>query len=171
MLALVGWLCVGLLVFSLVLLFGCFEVLLEWFRLALFGLVFLIGTLVGLELPLLMRILKEHLDFSDLVSRVLTFDYIGALLASVLFPVLLVPYLGLVRTSLIFGMLNGLVGLWGTYLLRPILHPRGLDMLRARAVCTTSRSERITKGVSDTARSSCASNPPPNASFFHQPPP
>ncbi len=105
-----------------------------WFQVALFGLVFLIGTLVGLELPLLMRILKEHLDFSDLISRVLTFDYIGALLASVLFPVLLVPYLGLVRTSLVFGMLNALVGLWGSYLLQPILSPRGLNGLRGRAV-------------------------------------
>lgn len=105
----------------------------DWFRPLLFGLVFVIGVLVGLELPLLMRILKEHLDFSDLVSRVLTFDYIGALLASLMFPILLVPYLGLVRTSLLFGILNALVGLWGTYLLRPILSPKGLGALRGRA--------------------------------------
>ncbi|MFK8114872.1 MAG: polyamine aminopropyltransferase [Rubripirellula sp.] len=106
----------------------------QWFRLILFGLVFVIGVLVGLELPLLMRILKEHLDFSDLVSRVLTFDYIGALLASLLFPILLVPYLGLVRTSLVFGILNALVGLWGTYLLRPLLTQRGIGGLRGRAI-------------------------------------
>lgn len=106
----------------------------DWFHIALFSLVFGIGVLVGLELPLLMRILKEHLDFDDLVSRVLTFDYIGALLASILFPILLVPYLGLVRTSLAFGMLNGLVGLWGTYLLRPLLSQRGLGGLRGRAI-------------------------------------
>ncbi len=106
----------------------------EWFRIVLFGLVFVIGVLVGLELPLLMRILKEHLDFSDLVSRVLTFDYIGALLASLLFPIFLVPYLGLVRTSLLFGILNALVGLWGTYLLRPLLSGHHLGGLRGRAV-------------------------------------
>jgi spermidine synthase len=106
----------------------------QWFRLALFGLVFLIGVFVGLELPLLMRILKEHLDFNDLISRVLTFDYIGALLASILFPIVLVPYLGLVRTSLIFGMLNALVGLWGTYLLRPLLSTRVIAGLRGRGV-------------------------------------
>src|SRR5512144_1146994 len=47
-----------------------------WFKLMLYGVVVLIGTLVGLELPLLMRILKDHLDFKDLVSRVLTFDYL-----------------------------------------------------------------------------------------------
>ncbi|QEG39657.1 polyamine aminopropyltransferase [Roseimaritima ulvae] len=108
----------------------------QWFQMALFGMVFLIGVLVGLELPLLMRILKEHLDFNDLVSRVLTFDYIGALLASLLFPILLVPQLGLVRTSLVFGILNALVGLWGTYLLRPILTEKGLGGLRGRAMLT-----------------------------------
>lgn len=103
------------------------------FRLVLFGLVFSIGLLVGLELPLLMRILKEQLDFEDLVARVLTFDYIGALLASLLFPMFLVPRLGLVRTSLLCGLINGAVGLWGTYLLRPLLSRRGLSGLRGRA--------------------------------------
>jgi spermidine synthase len=106
----------------------------EWFRTALFGSVVLIGTLVGLELPLLMRILRDHLDFRELVARVLSFDYIGALLASVLFPVLFVPHLGLVRTSLVFGMLNAAVGIWGTYLLRPLLKTRGLAGLRGRGM-------------------------------------
>jgi spermidine synthase len=102
------------------LLFLCFAKL-AWFLPVLYGVVFGIGVLVGLELPLLMRILKGHLDFDDLVSKVLTFDYIGALVASLLFPMFLVPTLGLVRTSLVFGILNALVGLWGTSLLRPIL--------------------------------------------------
>lgn len=106
---------------------------LDWFSLLLYGMVFAIGTLVGLELPLLMRILREHLDFSDLVSRVLAFDYIGALAASVLFPIFFVPRLGLVRTSLVFGILNALVALWGTWLLAPVL-PRRLIGLRVRAV-------------------------------------
>ena len=106
----------------------------QWFRIILFGLVFVIGVLVGLELPLLMRILKDHLDFNDLIARVLAFDYIGALVASLMFPILLVPYLGLVRTSLLFGMLNALVGIWGTYLLRPLLSTRGIAGLRGRGV-------------------------------------
>src|SRR5258708_1075763 len=83
---------------------------LSWFHGLLFGIVFAIGVLVGLELPLLMRILREHLDFSDLVSRVLAFDYIGALVASLLFPLFLIPKLGLVRTSLVFGIVNASVG-------------------------------------------------------------
>jgi len=91
------------------------------FRVALYGMVTVIGTLVGLEIPLLLRIMKDQLEFKDLVSRVLTFDYLGALFASLLFPIVLVPKLGLVRTSLAFGLLNGLVGLWSTYLLESVL--------------------------------------------------
>jgi spermidine synthase len=87
----------------------------------LYGVVFAIGALVGLEIPLLMRILKDELDFKDLVSRVLAFDYIGALVASLLFPLFLVPKLGLNRTSLLFGMLNAAVGIWGTWLLLPLI--------------------------------------------------
>jgi len=118
--------------FSAPLLFIVFPFV-EWFRPLLLGLVFAVGVFVGLELPLLMRILKEHLDFSDLVSKVLAFDYVGALIASILFPLIFVPYLGLVRTSLVFGILNALVGLWSTFLLRPLLRPHHVLSLRIRA--------------------------------------
>lgn len=105
----------------------------SYFQVVLFGTVFLIGVLVGLELPLLMRIVKDQLEFKELVSRVLAFDYLGALFASILFPILLVPKLGLVRTSLVFGMLNAAVGIWATWLLEPLL-PRGVLGLRIRGV-------------------------------------
>ncbi len=105
---------------------------LSYFHLVLYLIVFGIGALVGLELPLLMRILKEHLDFKELVSRVLAVDYIGALVAAILFPIFLVPRLGLVRTSLLFGILNAVVGLWGTWILRPLLKGN-VPALRARA--------------------------------------
>jgi len=104
----------------------------SYFYPVLYFVVFAIGVFVGLEIPLLLRILKDQLDFKELVSRVLAFDYIGALLASILFPILFVPRLGLVRTSLIFGMLNAGVALWGTWLLRPIISGSVLG-LRLRA--------------------------------------
>ncbi|HVF49193.1 MAG TPA: polyamine aminopropyltransferase [Pyrinomonadaceae bacterium] len=106
---------------------------LSYFQLILYSFVFAIGTLVGLELPLLMRILKDQLDFKELVSRVLAFDYVGALIASLLFPMFLVPKLGLVRTSLLFGIFNAGVGLWGTWLMRPLIKG-SVTGLRVRAV-------------------------------------
>lgn len=83
------------------------------FRVLLYALIGLVGTLVGLEIPLLLRILKDRLEFKDLVAQVFTFDYIGALLASLLFPLVLVPHLGLVRSAFLFGALNVVVG-WMT---------------------------------------------------------
>jgi spermidine synthase len=105
---------------------------LSYFPVVLYGLVFAVGVLVGLELPLLMRILKDVLDFKELVSRVLTFDYVGALVASLLFPLFLVPKLGLVRTSLVFGLLNAGVGLWATWFMRPLIKG-DVSGLRVRA--------------------------------------
>jgi spermidine synthase len=90
---------------------------LSWFRGVLYGIVALIGTLVGLEVPLLLRILQRRFQFKELIARVLSVDYLGALVASLLFPIVLVPRLGLTRTSLLFGLINAAIGLWTTYLL------------------------------------------------------
>lgn len=87
------------------------------FRFLLYFQVGLIGILVGIEIPLLLRILKDKFEFSDLVSKVLAFDYIGALFASILFPLVLIPYLGLIKTSFLFGMMNVSVALWVLYAL------------------------------------------------------
>src|SRR5690606_20320432 len=98
---------------------------------ALYILVLIIGTLVGLEIPLLIRLLKFRLDLKDLVARVLSLDYVGALLASLLFPLVLLPRLGIHRTSLIFGLLNALVALLATFFM-PVMHR---VRLRLRAQC------------------------------------
>ncbi|MBK7953194.1 MAG: polyamine aminopropyltransferase [Candidatus Accumulibacter sp.] len=107
------------------------------FKLALYLAVFAIGVLVGLEIPLIMRILKRDLLFKDLVSQVLTFDYLGALAVSILFPVLLVPHLGLMRSGLLFGLLNVAVALWACWLFREQLpNARWLRMQGAISVLT-----------------------------------
>ena len=102
---------------SAALLFGLFGQV-GSFRVLLYALVFLVGAMVGLEIPLLLRILRDRLEFKDLVAKVLALDYVGALLASLLFPLVLVPRLGLVRSAFFFGMLNVLVGLITLRLLR-----------------------------------------------------
>jgi spermidine synthase len=94
------------------------------FRIVLYVLVGVIGVLVGLEVPLLMRILRERFDFKDVIAHVLTFDYLGALGASLLFPLILVPHLGLVRSAVLFGLINTGVALWTTVLLSDALGAR-----------------------------------------------
>lgn len=106
----------------------------EHFQIVLLAFVFAIGTLVGLELPLLMRLLEGQVAFKDIVSRVLTFDYIGALAAALMFPLVLVPHLGLVRSSFVMGAANAAVALWGTWLLAPRLGKRAVVSVRLRGI-------------------------------------
>jgi spermidine synthase len=106
----------------------------HWFRPVLYGEILLVGALVGLELPLLMRIVKDELEFKELVARVLTFDYVGALIVSVAFPLVLVPKLGIVRSALAFGVVNALVALWSTWIFAERLPRRGWLRLRCAAV-------------------------------------
>jgi spermidine synthase len=124
----------------------------QGFRLILYAVVVAIGILVGLEIPLLMRILKDRLEFRELVAHVLTFDYLGALAASLLFPILLVPKLGMVRSALLFGIVNAGVALWSTYLFRDQLG--GPSMLRAACIAVLAllgagmaASEKITQAA------------------------
>ena len=105
------------------------------FRTILYVMVFMIGMLVGMEIPLVMRALNaRQTAFNDLVSSVLTFDYLGALAVSVLFPLVLAPQLGLTRTGFLFGMTNVAVALWTIHAFRAELSHVGGRFLRAFAV-------------------------------------
>lgn len=120
---------------SAALLFMSFSWMTTPFRTLLYVLVFLIGLLVGMEVPLVMRALNaRQTAFTELVSRVLTFDYLGALAVSLLFPLVLAPYLGLVRTGFLFGMLNVGVAMWTLYAFRAELAGLGGRTLRACSV-------------------------------------
>ena len=91
---------------------------LDAFRVVLYTWVTATGVLVGLEIPFLIRILKDEFALADLVSKVLSLDYLGALAASLLFPLWLVPQVGLMRSSFVFGGLNVLVAVWTCHVFR-----------------------------------------------------
>jgi len=76
------------------------------FTVIFYGLCTSIGILIGIEIPLLVRILKENVDFSEALSHVLAIDYLGALAGAILFPLLVLPYIGLSRASIVFGIMN-----------------------------------------------------------------
>lgn len=108
------------------------------FRVLLYAMVLLVGTLVGLEIPLVMRILKAHFrarwQLSELVSQVLTFDYLGALAVAVAFPLLFLPQLGLIRTGVVFGLMNAAVAAWALWLFRAEVRNVAAHVLACLAV-------------------------------------
>ena len=128
------------------------------FRVLLYGLVGLVGVLVGLEIPLVMRILKRQFShrygLKDLVSQVLTFDYLGALVVAVAFPLLLVPHLGLIRTGLFFGLLNALVAVWALWMFRADLrrwsaHAAACAFVFVVLLAAYSQAEHLTTWAED----------------------
>jgi spermidine synthase len=129
-------------------------------RPALYGTVFAIGALVGLELPLLVKILRDRGEadeglakpFGDVVARALAYDYVGALVASLLFPLLLVPRLGLVRTSVVAGVVNVVVALSATFVVevrRPVLVRALGGLVLAVLVVSFVRGEAWVAGATD----------------------
>ncbi|EGK15290.1 polyamine aminopropyltransferase [Psychrobacter sanguinis] len=101
------------------------------FKAILYAMVMCIGILVGMEIPLVMRIFNSQKQaFHELVSRVLTFDYLGALAVSLLFPLVLAPMLGLARSAVLFGILNVMVAGWTAWHFYPkvaVLSSKGLN--------------------------------------------
>ncbi len=132
------------------------------FRFALYALVLVVGIGVGLEIPLVMRILRSQLRGSGsergavktLVSQVLTFDYLGALAVSIAFPLLLVPQLGLIRTGVFFGLLNAAVAVWALWLFRGQLrqlsvHALSCALVVAALLAALLGADRITTWAED----------------------
>ncbi len=79
------------------------------YRPVMVAVIALIGVLVGLEIPLLVRIFRGFNTLRVTLSHVLCADYLGALAASLAFPFLLLPHLTLVRACFAMGILNVLV--------------------------------------------------------------
>lgn len=101
---------------SVPILYYCFPHVDYWtFQVVMIGLIVVIGVLTGLEVPLLARIMKKYYPLKINLSNVLSVDYFGALIATLLFPFVLLPWIGVFKSSLIFGWLNiglGIINLW-----------------------------------------------------------
>lgn len=79
----------------------------EIYVLIMYILIILIGIFVGLEIPILTRIIESNeSNVRKNLANIFTFDYIGGLIGSILFPILLFPKLGFITTSFLVGAIN-----------------------------------------------------------------
>ncbi len=89
-------------------LFGLF-VLDQSLWLGLILVTMILGTLAGLEVPLLTRIIERDRGLKDSLARILALDYVGALFGSIACPVLLLPVFGMFPTAVMLGSLPALM--------------------------------------------------------------
>jgi spermidine synthase len=108
---------------SSALLFGVFTFT-PYFQPAMWIITLGIGTLVGLEIPLLTRYVRRYAYLREALANVLSWDYIGALLGSLAFPLLLLPVLGLLNSAAVVGLINVAVAGMGLYAFRKELKNR-----------------------------------------------
>lgn len=73
---------------------------------AMIGITLAVGICIGLEIPLLTRIVAFRADLSKALADILSLDYLGALVGSLAFPLILLPILGVTQTGFLTGLLN-----------------------------------------------------------------
>ncbi|MCK5813526.1 MAG: hypothetical protein KAH03_04675, partial [Cocleimonas sp.] len=81
---------------SSLLLFIAFPMVRALYDVTMYGLILMIGTLVGMEIPILTAVLAQKHSARDSIANVMSLDYLGALIGAVAFPLFLLPQLGLV---------------------------------------------------------------------------
>lgn len=81
-----------------------------WIGLTLVTLI--LGTLAGLEIPILTRLLEPQSNIRNAIAGVLALDYLGALVGSLLFPLLLLPTIGLFPSAAVVGALPAAMVVW-----------------------------------------------------------
>lgn len=88
------------------------NIYLESYVLVMYVEIIAIGTLVGIEIPVLTRIIEENAsNLRVTLSTIFSFDYIGGLIGSILFPLMLLPNLGYFSTTFLVGSVNLAVAL------------------------------------------------------------
>src|SRR5687768_14764183 len=80
---------------------------------ALVATAFVLGALIGAEIPLLMVLLQRIREQAagSAVADLFAADYVGALLGGLAFPFLLLPVFGQLRGALVVGAVNAVAGL------------------------------------------------------------
>ncbi len=82
----------------------------EYFFLFYLAFTISIGVLIGLEIPFLTRLMDRYNHLKVNIANILSFDYFGALVATIGFPFFLLPFFGVYQSSLLFGFANMSIG-------------------------------------------------------------
>jgi spermidine synthase len=103
----------------------------EYYGIVIYSLSMIIGLLIGLEIPLVVRINKEYEDLKSNISSILEKDYYGSLMGGIFFAFIGLPMLGLAYTPFVLGIINFLVALVVFYRFKDKINKRSTVRLQA----------------------------------------
>ncbi|MHC3001715.1 polyamine aminopropyltransferase [Gordonia metallireducens] len=114
---------------------------LELYTPALIVVAFVLGVLIGAEIPLLMVLLQRirRQEPGAAVADMFAVDYIGALIGGLCFPFLLLPLFGQLRGALVVGLVNAAAGCFLVFVIfRKSLGRGQLALLSAGALAVVA---------------------------------
>lgn len=120
--------------FSAAILYAVFAMTDIYYYTVMVSLILIIGACIGLEIPLLTRIVATREQLSNALADVLSFDYLGSLVAALAFPLVLLPVLGVTQTAFLMGLFNLLVAGVILHTFRHRLRPRTVRTLGVATV-------------------------------------
>ena len=92
------------------------------YMLLLWGFSLGIGLLIGLEIPLLIRINREYSEsLKTNLSDILSMDYVGSLIGALLFTYVLLTWLAVDQIAALLGCINLLIAIIGLMYFRPLV--------------------------------------------------
>lgn len=91
---------------SAITLYAIFSLTEGFYYVSMFAVIVAVGTMIGLEIPLLTRIVANRASLGDALADILSIDYLGSLFASLAFPIILLPLLGVTQTAFLMGLFN-----------------------------------------------------------------
>jgi spermidine synthase len=92
--------------------------------LIIYGMSILIGLLIGMEIPIVIRMNEQFESLKVNISSSLENDYYGSLVGGVFFAFVGLPYLGLTYTPLVLGVVNFSVAILFTIIIWPEIHSK-----------------------------------------------
>lgn len=93
------------------------------YRVLLYIFALMIGGMIGLEIPLLIRINQDYSDTLRVnLSEILFMDYIGSLIGALLFTYVLLVSFSLAQISFLLGLTNVLIGLISLLIFKPFIN-------------------------------------------------
>ncbi|MBL4652004.1 MAG: polyamine aminopropyltransferase [Flavobacteriales bacterium] len=92
---------------------GCYVMMgyTSYIGVIIYGFSIAIGLLIGMEIPLVIRINEENEDLRTNIAGVMENDYYGSLIGGLFFVFVGLPYLGLTHTPFLLGGINFLVAI------------------------------------------------------------
>jgi spermidine synthase len=109
----------------------------EGLWLVIYFLCILVGLMIGMEIPLVMRINQNYEELRVNVANIMEKDYYGSLLGGIFFAFVGLPFLGLTYTPFVLGFVNFSVAVLLSFKMYAVIQPQNRKLVNLSVLAVT----------------------------------